>query len=386
MSETVRALDPDALAGYRRATIKIGSALLVDANGLRGDWLATVAEDIATLRGNGVDVIVVSSGAIALGRSLAGLGTGALRLEEAQAAAAIGQIVLARAWSEALSRHGIATGQVLLAPADTERRRRYLNARATMGTLLKLGAVPVVNENDTVATAEIRYGDNDRLAARVAVMAGADLLVLLSDVDGLYTANPQTDPGAQHVPHVAAITPEVEAMAGGAASNLSRGGMRTKLEAAKIATTGGAAMVIADGRNAHPLGAIAGGARHTVFDPATSPANARKAWIAGHMDVTGRVTIDVGAAHALREGKSLLAAGVTGVDGDFSRGDMIALVTEGGQEIARGLSAYDAREARRIAGLRSADIEAALGYPARSAMVHRDDMAMRSTSEGLVAP
>ena len=362
--------------GFRRITVKIGSALLVDNDGLRTGWLDSIASDIAALRGTGAEVIIVSSGAIALGRSVADFRAHALKLEEAQAAAAIGQIALARAWSEALGRYGLKAGQVLLAPADTERRRRYLNARATMNTLLKLGAVPVVNENDTVATSEIRYGDNDRLAARVAVMAGADLLVLLSDIDGLYTSNPQDDPTAKHVPHVPRVTSEIEGMAGGAASNLSRGGMRTKVQAAKIATAGGCAMMIADGRDEHPLERLRGGGRHTRFEAATSPANARKAWIAGHMDVEGSLTIDRGAEAALHQGRSLLAAGVVSADGTFSRGSTVALLDTDNNEIGRGLSAYNADDTRAIIGLRSDEIEAVLGHPPRSAVVHRDDLVL----------
>ena len=369
------------LANRRTVAVKIGSALLVDGNGLRADWLASIAADIADLRANGSRVIVVSSGAIALGRSVAGLGLRPLRLEEAQAAAAIGQIALARAWSEALGRHGIEAGQVLLALTDTEERRRYLNARATMGTLLKLGAVPIVNENDAVATDEIRYGDNDRLAARVAVMAGADAVVLLSDVDGLYTANPRSDPAAEHVAHVARIDPAIEAMAGGAASTLSRGGMRTKVEAAKIATAGGTALLIADGRTDHPLRALGMGARHTLFEAAPDPATARKAWIGGHLGEQGTVSVDAGAVAALHAGRSLLPAGVTGIEGTFMRGDTVRIVGPDGIEIARGLAAYDSGEARTVAGLRSEAIEAALGYPPRSAMVHRDDMAVREAVE-----
>lgn len=375
-----RGYDANPLGGFRRVTIKIGSALLVDSAGLRTEWLDSVASDVAALRSSNVDVVIVSSGAIALGRSVATLDATALKLEEAQAAAAIGQIALARAWSEALGRYGLTAGQVLLAPADTERRRRYLNARATMNTLLKLNAVPVVNENDTVATSEIRYGDNDRLAARVAVMAGSDLLVLLSDVDGLYTANPQTDPSARHVPNVPRITAEVEDMAGGAASNLSRGGMRTKVQAAKIATTGGCAMVIADGRKEYPLRQLREGGRHTRFDAATSPANARKAWIAGHIDVEGTITIDGGAEAALRQGRSLLAAGVVAVGGSFTRGSTIALLDTDGHEIGRGLAAYNADDARAITGLRSSAIEAVLGHPPRSAVVHRDDLVLHEAA------
>ena len=373
------------LASRRRVAIKIGSALLVGTDGLRAAWLASVAADIAALRRAGTDVIVVSSGAIALGRAVAGLGTRTLKLEEAQAAAAIGQIALARAWSEALSAEGLVAGQVLLALGDTERRRRYLNARATMGTLLALGAVPIVNENDTVATAEIRYGDNDRLAARVATMAGADCVVLLSDVDGLYTANPQADPAARHVPHVARITSEIEAMAGGAASSLSRGGMRTKVEAAKIATAGGAALVIADGRDLHPIAALGEAARHTLFEATGDSATARKTWIAGQLEVAGALHVDAGAVGALRSGRSLLPAGVTRVDGAFSRGDTVSIHAPDGREIARGLVAYGAKDAGAIAGRRSDAIEGVLGYPPRSAMVHRDDMALRDVAPSDIA-
>ena len=368
------------LAAHRRVAIKIGSALLVGPDGLRAEWLASVAADIAAMRSAGQDVIVVSSGAIALGRSVAGLGLRALRLEEAQAAAAIGQIALARAWSEALGRHGLVSGQVLLALTDTENRRRYLNARATMGTLLKLGAIPIVNENDAVATDEIRYGDNDRLAARVAVMAGADAVLLLSDVDGLYTSNPATDPRARHLPEVAAITPDIEAMAGGAASALSRGGMRTKVEAAKIATSGGAALLIADGRGGHPIRALGDGALCTRFAALDAPNPARKAWIGGHLDAAGTLVVDEGAVRALRSGRSLLPAGVTRVDGTFQRGDTLVIAGPDGVEVARGLAAYDSGEARAVAGLRSEQIEDALGYPPRSAMVHRDDMAVRGAA------
>ena len=368
------------LAGQRTVAIKIGSALLVDQAGLRTDWLTSIAADIAALRADGARVIVVSSGAIALGRSVAGLGVRALKLEEAQAAAAIGQIALARAWSEALGQHGIEAGQVLLALTDTEERRRYLNARATMGTLLKLGAVPIVNENDAVATDEIRYGDNDRLAARVAVMAGADVLVLLSDVDGLYTANPQENADAEHIARVPRIDATIEAMAGGAASALSRGGMRTKVEAAKIASAGGTALVIADGRNHHPLHALGRNARHTLFEASNDVATARKAWIGGHLGERGTLGIDAGAVAALRAGRSLLPAGVTDVSGAFGRGDTVRVLGPDGDEVARGLVAYDADEARTIAGLRSDAIEAALGYPPRSAMIHRDDLVVRGAA------
>jgi glutamate 5-kinase len=319
-------------------------------------------------------VLVVSSGAIALGRSILGLGRRSLRLEESQAAAAAGQIALAGAWAEGLGRKGLKSGQILLTLADTEERRRYLNARATISTLLKLGAVPVINENDTVATTEIRYGDNDRLAARVATMMGADLLVLLSDIDGLYSAPPSRDPEARFIPLVERITPEIEAMAAGAASELSRGGMRTKIDAGRIATAAGTAMMIADGKRMAPLSAVDDGARSTFFRPSTTPVGAYKSWIAGHLEPAGRITVDDGAVRALRSGKSLLAAGVTLVSGRFSRGDTVAILDARGIEVARGLVAYDAADAVKIAGLKTAEIEAVLGYEARSAMVHRDDL------------
>lgn len=365
------------LQKYRRVVIKIGSALLVDRkSGLKKAWLDAMCTDIAELKAKGVEVLVVSSGAIALGRTVLDLPAGALKLEESQAAAAVGQIALARAWSESLSTDQIIAGQVLLTLGDTEERRRYLNARATISQLLKLGAVPIINENDTVATTEIRYGDNDRLAARVATMVGADLLVLLSDIDGLYTAPPHLDPSARFLDTIAEITPEIEAMAGGAASELSRGGMRTKIDAGKIATTAGCAMIIASGKPEHPLQAIESGARSSWFAPAGSPVTARKTWIAGQLLPAGTLIIDAGAETALRSGKSLLPAGVRQVTGTFSRGDTIAILGAAGREIARGLAGYDADEARQIAGKKSAEIAAILGYAGRAAMVHRDDLVM----------
>jgi len=374
------------LLKYRRVVIKIGSALLVDrATGLKKSWLDAMCADIAGLKAKGVEVLVVSSGAIALGRTVLKLPSGALKLEESQAAAAVGQIALARAWSESLSTDAIVAGQVLLTLGDTEERRRYLNARATINQLLKLGAVPIINENDTVATTEIRYGDNDRLAARVATMVGADLLVLLSDIDGLYTAPPHLDPNARFLETIAEITPEIEAMAGGAASELSRGGMRTKIDAGKIATTAGCAMIIASGKPNHPLAAIEEGARSSWFAPSGSPVTARKTWIAGQLLPAGTLSVDAGAEEALRSGKSLLPAGVRAVTGSFSRGDTIAILGLSGREIARGLAGYDADEARQIAGKKSAEIAVILGYAGRAAMVHRDDMVMtgkRAQDEG----
>ncbi|WP_011582769.1 MULTISPECIES: glutamate 5-kinase [Chelativorans] len=366
-----------SLSSYRRVTVKIGSALLVDrAAGLKREWLAALVDDIARLMSAGTEVLVVSSGAIALGRTVLGLGKRTLRLEESQAAAAVGQIALAGAWSGELGRHGLISGQVLVTLGDTEERRRYLNARATISTLLKMKAVPVINENDTVATSEIRYGDNDRLAARVATMMGGDLLILLSDVDGLYTAPPERDPAAKFIPVVDAITPEIMAMGGAAASELSRGGMRTKLDAGRIATAAGTAMIIASGKERGPLSAIERGARATLFKPSPTPVRAYKTWIAGQLEPAGRIGIDDGALRALLQGKSLLPAGVRRVEGVFSRGDTVAIVDSAGREIGRGLVAYDAADAVKIAGLKTGDIAGILGYEARAAMVHRDDLVL----------
>jgi glutamate 5-kinase len=368
------------LGSARRVVVKVGSALLVDAGtgALRSGWLAGLAEDLAGLRAEGREVLVVSSGAIALGRGVLGLGSGPLALERAQAAAAVGQQRLAAAWAEALGAHGLTAAQVLLTLEDTQSRRRYLNGRATLKTLTGLGAVPVVNENDTVATDEIRYGDNDRLAARVALMAGADALVLLSDVDGLYTANPRTDLAARHIPEVAEITPEIEAAAGDAGTGLARGGMRTKILAAKTAMEGGCAMAVMLGDQPRPLSALAEGARATWFRPRATPAAARKQWIAG-MKPLGTVTVDAGAAAALRGGKSLLPAGVVAVSGGFERGDPVAIAGPSGAALGAGLAGYSAGEARAIAGARSARIAEILGYPGRAALVHRDDMVIWGT-------
>jgi len=367
-----------SLADFRRMVIKVGSSLLVDSDGgrLHDAWLSSLAEDIAKLHRDKRDVLVVSSGAIALGRAVLKLPAGPLKLEDSQAAAAIGQIALARTWSEVLGRHGITAGQVLVTLQDTEERRRYLNARSTIGKLLDLRSVPVINENDTVATNEIRYGDNDRLAARVATMASADLLILLSDVDGLYDAPPAGNAKAKLVPLVERITPAIEAMAGAAGSGLSRGGMQTKIEAGKIATHAGTHMVIASGRVAHPLEAIAGGARCTWFLTPANPVTARKKWIAGSLEPKGVLTIDAGAVAALRSGKSLLPAGVIHVEGIFARGDAIVIRGPDGAEVGRGLVAYDAEDAAKIKGRSSADILSILGFSGRAEMVHRDDLVM----------
>ncbi|WP_425265666.1 glutamate 5-kinase [Terrihabitans rhizophilus] len=368
------------LIQFRRVVVKIGSALLVDQErgALKRGWLESMAEDIAGLTRRGADVLVVSSGSIALGRTILDLPRRPLRLEESQAAASVGQIALARAWSEVLGTHGLTAGQILLTLGDTEERERYLNARATIARLLDYKAVPIINENDSVATTEIRYGDNDRLAARVATMAGADLLVLLSDIDGLYTAPPALDPAAEHIPVVPRITPAIEAMAGGAASALSRGGMRTKIEAGKIATDGGTHMVIASGKVDHPLRAIEQEGRCTWFLTAGTPSASRKRWIGGTLEPKGSLFLDDGAVRALRGGKSLLPAGVSRVEGSFHHGEAVVLRDLSGAEIGRGLAAYDAADALRIAGKNSAAIEEVLGAPFRSVMVHRDDLVLRA--------
>ena len=366
------------LADFRRIVVKVGSSLLVDAEAgrVKEAWLASLAADIAKLHAQGREILVVSSGAIALGRAVLRLPKGPLKLEDSQAAAAVGQIALARTWSEALGRHGIGAGQVLVTLGDTEERRRYLNARNTIAKLLEWRVVPVINENDTVATNEIRYGDNDRLAARVATMASADVLVLLSDIDGFYDAPPGRNADAKLIPLVERITPQIEAAAGSAASELSRGGMVTKIEAAKIATTGGTHLVIADGRIESPLGAIATGGRCSWFLTPANPVTSRKKWIAGSLEPKGTLTIDAGAVAALRRGKSLLPAGVIRVDGQFSRGDAVVIRGPDAGEIGRGLVAYDAGDAAMIKGRSSADIPGILGFAGRIEMVHRDDLVL----------
>ncbi len=379
------------LADFRRIVVKVGSSLLVDARAgrLREAWLESLVADIAALHRGKRDLLVVSSGAIALGRSVLKLPPGRLALEESQAAAAVGQIALARTWAEALSRHGLTAGQILVTLGDTEERRRYLNARATIDQLLDWRAVPVINENDTVATTEIRYGDNDRLAARVATMASADLLVLLSDIDGLYDAPPATVPSARHIPLVERITPEIEAMAGSAGSDLSRGGMQTKIEAGKIATGAGTHMIIASGMVDHPLDAIARvpdmvpdqapaeRTRCTWFLTGANPVTARKKWIAGSLEPKGTFAIDAGAVAALRRGNSLLPVGVVKVEGEFARGDAVIIRGPDGAEVGRGLTAFDAEDAQKIRGRSSSDIDSILGFSGRAEMIHRDDLVVR---------
>ena len=363
----------------RRIVVKVGSALLVDVRTgrLNRAWLETLVADLLRLRRRGQEVVLVSSGAVALGRRQLGLPAGALALERKQAAAAVGQIRLAHAYKELLEAHDVTVAQVLLTLEDSEQRNRYLNARATLGELLALGVLPVINENDTVATAEIRYGDNDRLAARVAQMVGADCLVLLSDIDGLYSADPRRDPTAAFIPQVSSINADVEAMAGGSASDMGSGGMATKIAAARIAVGAGCHMVIAAGSPRHPLRRLErAGVRCTWFLPAAAPAGARKQWLAGALRPAGSVRIDAGAVRALRAGKSLLPAGVTSVEGRFASGDTISVRAAEGGEVARGVSAYSDADAARILGRRSAEIEALLGYAGPEELVHRDDLVL----------
>ncbi|HZL59554.1 MAG TPA: glutamate 5-kinase [Stellaceae bacterium] len=366
----------ETLAGTKRLIVKIGSSLLIDeATGeLRRAWLEALIEDAAQLRQKGSEVLIVTSGAVGLGRRLLKLPSGPLGLEAKQAAAAVGQIRLAHIYQETAALHGITVAQILLTPEDTEERRRHLNARATLEQLLALKALPVINENDTVATAEIRFGDNDRLAARVAQMISADTLVLLSDIDGLYTADPRRGGTAAHVPEIREITPAVEAMAGRAAPGDSSGGMVTKLGAARIALAAGCRMVIAKGDGLHPLAAIDKGARVSWFLPSAEPLTARKRWIAGAVNPAGSLVVDDGAAAALKRGTSLLPAGIVGVEGAFERGDTVCVKATDGRELARGLSAYSSDDARAIAGHKSGEIEAILGYRGRDEMIHRDDL------------
>ena len=372
----------DKLQTAQIVIIKVGSALLVDEqqNRINEEWLAGMAADIASLHAAGKSVVVVSSGAIALGRQGLGLRSTGLRLEEKQAAAATGQVILANAWMMALAKHNITTAQILLSPDDTETRRRHLNARATMKTLLELKSVPVVNENDTVTTAEIRYGDNDRLAARVAAMLSADILCLLSDVDGLYTENPALNSAATHLAEIDALTPEVLKMAGSANAAYASGGMVTKLKAARIATKAGCDMVICDGRPLGPLSKLRDGARSTLFHAGASPLTARKQWIAGALSPKGCLKVDAGALGALRKGRSLLPAGVVAVEGEFERGDLIAIHNQAGAVIGHGLSAYSACDANIICGHKSREIETLLGYRGRDEIIHADNLVMVDAS------
>ncbi len=369
---------PHRLSKARRLVVKIGSSLLIrEGDGAVDDtWLGTLAEDLARLTGRGQDVAIVSSGAIALGRHSLGLPNDALKLEESQAAAAAGQIRLAHAYQEALAAHDVSVAQVLLTIGDTEERRRYLNARNTLNTLLQQRAIPIINENDTVATSEIRFGDNDRLAGRVAQMISADCLVLLSDVDGLYESDPAAGGGASFVPEVADVTPEIEAMAGSTSTGYGRGGMVTKLKAAKIAMAAGCHVVLASGKVPHAIAAIEDGARATWFVPHENPQTARKQWIGGSLEPAGQLVVDSGADAALTRGNSLLPAGVTAVEGNFQRGDAVSVVGAGGAELGRGLCAYSSADARLIIGHKSDEIEGILGYRGRDEMIHRDDLVL----------
>jgi glutamate 5-kinase len=369
------------LGAARRIVVKVGSALLVDSQSghINRAWLHTLVEDLLRLRARGQQVILVSSGAIALGRRELKLAHGSLRLEESQAAAAVGQIRLAHAYKELLEEQGVTVAQLLLTLEDSERRRRYLNARATLEALLALGAVPVINENDTVATAEIRYGDNDRLAARVAQMTAADCLVLLSDVEGLFTADPNKDPNAEFIDTVTQLTPQIEAMAGESLSGVGSGGMASKIQAAKIAIAAGCHLCIAAGHPRHPIRRVEEGARCTWFVPTSTPAAARKQWIAGTLRPAGSILIDAGALKALQEGKSLLPAGVIATRGHFDRGDTVSVLAPDGNEYARGISAYSDSDAARILGRRSSEIESLLGFRGRDEMIHRDDLAILRT-------
>ncbi|MEE8333611.1 MAG: glutamate 5-kinase [Alphaproteobacteria bacterium] len=374
---TSQSADAASLSSARRLIVKIGSALLIgDTGQLRHDWLAALCADIAALKQSGAEIIVVSSGAVAVGRGVLRLGTRVLKLEEKQAAAAAGQIRLAHAWQEALAAHDIGVAQILLTPGDTEERRRHLNARSTIETLLALGVVPIINENDSVATDELRFGDNDRLAARVAQMTSADTMVLLSDIDGLYTADPKHDAAAVFVPKVTEITPAIEAMAGQAAPGHASGGMVTKIAAANIAMRAGCRMVIADGKKPHSLAAVGIDGRCTWFVPGATPATARKRWIAGALTLSGAITVDDGAVAALGRGKSLLPAGVVAVEGSFERGDAVIVRDSGGRRLGCGLSAYSASDARLILGHKTREIEGLLGYRGRDEMIHRDDLVL----------
>ncbi|MFT3733142.1 MAG: glutamate 5-kinase [Hyphomicrobium sp.] len=368
-------------ADAQRIVVKIGSALLTDreTGGLKSAWLNSLMDDVAALSRAGKEVIIVSSGSIALGRHTLKLPKGPLELEQSQAAAAVGQISLAHAYQELAAARGLTAAQILLTLGDTEERRRYLNARNTIEVLLSLKTIPVVNENDTVATTEIRYGDNDRLSARVASMVSADCLVLLSDIDGLYTAPPNENPDAKHIPIVTEITPEIEAMAGDAGTELSKGGMKTKITAGQIALSAGTNMVITTGKVYHPLRAISEGARVTWFIAKSDPVTARKRWISGQLVPNGQIFLDAGAEKALLTGKSLLPAGVTRIDGSFDRGDAVIIRSADGRELGRGLVAYTAADARRIMGKRSSEIAAILGYEGRDTLIHRDDMALTRT-------
>jgi len=372
----------DHLSFYKRLVIKIGSALLVEGSShrLRENWLNHICKEIATRRSKGLETLIVSSGAIALGRARLELIGQTLSLPEKQACAAAGQSLLTQAYDKALKQQNLKAAQALLTLTDTEDRRHWLNARSTLEMLLKLGAVPIINENDTVATDEIRYGDNDRLAARTAQMVGADGLLLLSDIDGLYTSDPRYDETATHLSVVRTLTPEILAMGKGAnsAASVGTGGMATKLAAAQIATQAGCDMIIMNGKAPLPLSRLANGERFTRFAALTNPKNARAQWILGSLKPKGKVTIDAGALKALYTGKSLLAAGVTSIKGQFNKGDAVSLLSLSGEEIARGLVNYNHHNALKIMGHKSNEIDALLGYTNGAALIHRDNLVMKT--------
>ncbi len=376
-------MSENLLGQYKRIVIKIGSSLLIDAkdSSLRSNWLKTISSDIAKLKNNGVEIIIVSSGAVMLGRGVLGLNDNILPLEKLQASASVGQIALFQKWGENLGYHEINIGQILITPDITEERRRYLNARTTILTLLELGVVPIINENDSVATAEIRYGDNDRLSARVASMVDADCLIILSDVDGLYTAPPQSEKLSEHISLVKSITPEIEAMAGDAASHLARGGMKTKVEAAKIATLSGTDMIIAKGADLNPLLALMSGAKHTLFKAAQCKTVAKKRWILGTLQASGQIYIDDGAVSALSRGKSLLPIGVVRIEGKFSRGDAISIFDNFGVEIARGLAGMNILDAKKTMGKKSKEILNIFDEPRRSELIHADNLVLLNSNE-----
>lgn len=366
-----------AISQFRRLVVKVGSSLLVAGDGrLNRDWLETLAQDINELQREGHEILIVSSGAIAIGSSVLGINKARAQLQDLQAAAAAGQVQLVHAYQEILGRYGISAAQILLTPEDTENRQRFLNARGTLARLLDRSVIPIINENDTVATEEIRYGDNDRLAARVAQLVMADALVLLSDVDGFYTADPGKDAAAKHIPEVGRITREMQSMAGETRSDIGSGGMATKVQAARIATHAGCSTIIASGKISHPLKALSSGGRCTVFKAEGTPAAARKQWLAGVLEVGGGLGVDDGAVRALRSGNSLLPVGVVNVTGDFNRGDVVKITGPDGSELGRGLAEYSASEAGLLAGCQSEQIEDKLGYRGRSVMVHRDELVL----------
>ena len=365
---------------YKRIIIKVGSSLLINkkTRTIREDWLLALSEDIANLRKIKKEILIVSSGAIALGRDTLVSKQKTLNLEENQAAASIGQIELAYSWKDALRKQNIKCAQVLLSPDDTETRRRHLNARATLATLIKSQVVPVINENDTVTTSEIKFGDNDRLAARVAQMSSSDLLILLSDIDGLYDQNPHHSNKAKHIPTVDEVNDDIINMAGSSHYEYASGGMITKVEAAKISSLSGCALIICNGEGKNPILELSKGVKYTLFKPNETPLTARKKWIAAGLKILGKLIIDNGASKALMCGSSLLPAGVLEVEGNFEKGDLIEIYTSDRKKIASGLSSYNSQEIKIIAGNKTRDIESLLGYVGRDELIHRDDLVLKN--------